>query len=48
MEYVGVGAALHMASANGHLDVVKYLIEHGAVSTFHLSEVMNLCRSGSE
>lgn len=37
-----LGAALHMASANGHLDVVKCLIEHGAVSTSSLSEVMEL------
>uniref|UniRef100_A0A7I4FKK2 Uncharacterized protein n=1 Tax=Physcomitrium patens TaxID=3218 RepID=A0A7I4FKK2_PHYPA len=36
--------ALHMASANGHLDVVKCLIEHGAVSTSPLSEVKKLLR----
>ena len=29
----GYPAALHMASANGHLDCIKVLIEHGAVRT---------------
>lgn len=29
-------AALHMASANGHLDIVDYLIRNGAVRAIHL------------
>lgn len=29
---LGLNTALHMASANGHLEIVTYLVENGGVS----------------